>query len=140
MFGGSKHAATYRNVGLETQLAEASPHNLILMLYDGALIALANAQRHMDCNEVAEKGLAISRAIDIIVNGLQACLDLKSGGNIAEHLDALYDYMGQRLLHANMHNDAAALKEVAALLQELKSSWEEIANDPSVLSANKRGG
>lgn len=139
MFGSSKHAATYRNIGLETQLAEASPHNLIVMLFDGALIALANAQRHMENQEIAEKGSAISRAIDIITNGLQASLDLKEGGEIAQQLYALYEYMGQRLLYANLYNNIAALKEVASLLHEIKSSWEEIADDPAVLSSNKRG-
>jgi len=64
---------------------------------------------------------------------------LKEGGDIAQQLYALYEYMGQRLLYANLYNNIEALKEVASLLHEIKSSWEEIANDPAVLSANKRG-
>lgn len=130
-------AAAYRRVGLETQLDEASPHRLVLMLYEGALLAIANAQRHMELNEIPEKGKAISQAIDIIANGLQASLDTQAGGELAERLNALYDYMGQRLLHANLRNDLATLKEVAGLLGELKSAWAEIANDPAVVSANK---
>lgn len=135
----SDPTAAYRKVGLETQMEHASPHKLVVMLFDGALVAVANAQRHMDNKEIGPKGMAISKAIDIIANGLQASLDLKSGGEIALQLEALYEYMGQRLLHANLRNDLPALKEVASLLQELKSAWEKIADDPAVLSSNPKG-
>ncbi|GAB1394005.1 flagellar export chaperone FliS [Rhodocyclaceae bacterium] len=135
----SDPAAAYRKVGLETQLESASPHKLVVMLFDGALLAIANAQRHMENKEIAAKGSAISKAIDIIANGLQASLDLQSGGEIAERLEALYEYMGQRLLYANLKNDPAALREVGTLLQELKSAWEKITDDPAVLSANSKG-
>ena len=55
----------------------------------------------------------------------------------AQRLDALYEYMCMRLLHANLRNDKAALTEVASLLGEIKGAWEEIADDPAALSANK---
>jgi flagellar protein FliS len=139
MFTSANPTAAYRKVGLETQLDSASPHKLVVMLFDGALFAVADAQRHMQNREVAAKGQAISKAIDIIANGLQASLDLNSGGDIAKQLEALYEYMGARLLHANLHNDMAALKEVSLLLQEIKDAWEKIADDPAVLSANSKG-
>ena len=135
----SDPTAAYRKIGLETQLDSASPHKLVIMLYDGALVAIANAQRHMEHKEIAEKGKAISKAIDIIANGLQSSLDLDNGGEIGEQLEALYEYMGKRLLHANLRNDLAALKEVSSLLQDLKSAWENIADDPAVLSPNSGG-
>lgn len=127
-------AAAYRNVGLETQMDSATPHQLILMLFDGAQLSIANAQHHMTAGNIAEKGLAISRAIDIISSGLQASLNLDSGGELAGRLEALYEYMGSRLLHANLHNDVGALKEVGQLLADLRSAWEEISDDPAVLS------
>jgi flagellar protein FliS len=135
----SDPAAAYRKIGLETQLDSASPHKLVVMLFDGALLAIANALRHMENKEIAAKGSAVSKAIDIIANGLQASLDLQSGGEIAERLEALYEYMGQRLLYANLKNDPAALREVTSLLQELKSAWEKITDDPAVLSATPKG-
>jgi flagellar protein FliS len=135
----SDPTAAYRKVGLESQLDSASPHKLVVMLFDGALFAVADAQRYMENKEIAAKGQAISKAIDIIANGLQASLDLGSGGDIARQLEALYEYMGARLLHANLHNDLAALKEVSQLLQEIKGAWEKIADDPAVLSANPKG-
>ncbi len=139
MFGAfSNHAtAAYRKAGIESQVDTASPHQLVLMLFDGALLAIASARNHMRQQQVPEKGKAVSNAIDIISNGLKAGLDPKNGGELAGRLDALYDYMCTRLLHANLKNDEAALKEVAGLLREIKSAWEEIADDPAVASRNK---
>lgn len=139
MFPSSNPIAAYRKVGLETQIDSASPHKLVVMLFDGALVAVSSARYHMENNEIAEKGKAISKAIDIIANGLQAGLNQEVGGKIAQNLDALYDYMGRRLLHANLRNDLAALKEVTGLLQELRSAWEQIADDQAVLSSNPKG-
>lgn len=132
-------ARTYATVGVETGIESASPHKLILMLYEGALVSISSARLHMQRKEVAEKGAAISKAIEIISTGLKAGLDTNAGGDLALRLSALYDYMCTRLLHANMKNDPRALDEVAKLLGELKSAWEEIADDPAVLSRNKAG-
>lgn len=130
-------AQSYVNVGIETGVAAADPHRLILMLFDGALVAIARAGSAMDQKQVAEKGQAISQAIDIITNGLKASLDFSHGDELADRLAALYDYMGTRLLQANLHNDAAALSEVSRLLTELKTAWADIADDPAVTAAGK---
>lgn len=138
MFAATKNfAQNYATVGVETGVAAASPHKLILMLFDGALLALSSATTHMAEHNINEKGKSLSKAIDIIINGLRASLDLEVGGELAERLYALYDYMSARLLHANLHNDAAAIEEVSRLLGELKAAWEEIADDPAVVSANR---
>ena len=136
--GSSDPTAAYRKVGLEGQLESASPHKLVLMLFEGAMLAIANAKHHMAAGNIAEKGNAISRCIEIISSGLQASLDLEVGGELAIRLEALYEYMGRRLLHANLNNDQAALTEVATLLGDLKSAWEQIATDSAVLSPNGR--
>jgi flagellar protein FliS len=132
-----RHAQAYADVGMETGVVAANPHRLILMLFDGALLAIAKASNAMQKDQIAEKGQAISHAIDIISNGLAASLDFSEGDELANRLAALYDYMCTRLLHANLHNDLAALNEVSHLLSEIKSAWEEIADDPAVLSHNK---
>lgn len=130
-------AKAYATVGIETGVAAANPHKLILMLFDGALLSLSSAASHMQQNHVAEKGMAISKSIDIISNGLRASLDLKAGGDLAERLFALYEYMERRLLHANLNNDLAAIEEVSHLLGELRSAWEEIAQNPAAVSGNR---
>lgn len=129
----------YRSVELQGQIESVTPHKLILMLFEGALLSISHAQRYMDEQNIPEKGKAISKAIDIIAQGLKASLNMEAGGDLSDKLYALYDYMCRRLFYANANNDKAALVEVSNLLRELKGGWEEIANDPAVLSANQRG-
>lgn len=138
-FASPSSAETYAKVGLETSVAAADPHRLILMLFDGALLAIATAGNALQEGRVADKGRAISRAIDIVSSGLRASLNFSAGDELPNRLAALYDYMAARLVHANLNNDPAALKEVSRLLGEIKSAWEEIANDPAVASRNKIG-
>lgn len=117
---------TYANVGIETSVAAADPHKLILLLFQGALLAISSARNQMLRNEIAAKGKSISHAILIIDSGLKASLDKNAGGDLAQNLSALYDYMSQRLLIANLKNDIDALDEVSGLLTDLKGAWEEI--------------
>lgn len=128
MFGSRQSGANaYATVGVETGVSTASPHKLIVMLFEGAMVAVASAQHHMQSGNVAAKGQAISKAISIIDNGLRASLDKKVGGEIALNLDALYEYMSSRLLIANLKNQSAILEEVHQLLKGLKDAWETIS-------------
>ena len=123
----SKRAVTaYARIGNETGVMTANPHKLILMLFDGARLAIAEAKLHMQRNETAAKGAAISKAIMIIDHGLKASLDVEAGGDMAEKLYALYEYMTNRLLIANLRNEPKALEEVGRLLAELQGAWEAI--------------
>src|SRR4051812_8430739 len=98
MFGSIQHGANaYAKVGVETGVAAASPHHLISMLFDGALIAVAHASQHMKAGNIADKGTAISKAIMIINDGLRTSLNKTAGGEIAHRLDALYEYLSRRL-------------------------------------------
>jgi flagellar protein FliS len=118
--------AAYNSVGVETGVAAANPHELIVMLFDGAILCVASARQNMTSGGTAAKGESISRAINIVANGLKASLNLEVGGELALRLAALYDYMCDRLLYANLKNDAAALDEVRGLLEDLKGAWEQI--------------
>jgi len=128
---------TYGKVGIETGVMNAEPYKLILMLIDGAILKISTAAHSIGQGDVSEKGMAITKAIAIISEGLQASLDMQAGGDIGERLNALYDYMCKRLLEANLRNDIAALEEVTRLLNELRSAWEEIGGDPAVVSGNE---
>ncbi|UMR30731.1 flagellar export chaperone FliS [Massilia sp. MB5] len=132
MFGSTpRGVGAYAKVGLETSVAAASPHKLIVMLYDGALVAVMSALAHMKAGNPAEKGKAISKAIQIIDNGLRASLDKEAGGQIAESLDALYEYMSARLLTANIENKPEILEEVRGLLADLRDTWNQIGSSPA---------
>lgn len=116
----------YAKVGIETGITGANPHRLVLMLFEGAILAVTDAKQHMARGEIAGKGQSISKAIMIINDGLRASLDVKAGGHLAQNLHALYEYMSGRLLFANVKNEPAALDEVRHLLAELKEAWEAI--------------
>ena len=129
MPGARGAIAAYARVDVETGVTAADPHKLILMLFDGALLCIASARQHMSSpDRTAEKGENISRAIDIISNGLKASLNQDAGGDLAVRLAALYDYMAQRLLYANLKNSVAALDEVHGLLAEIKDAWKQIGD------------
>jgi flagellar protein FliS len=132
MFGSRQTGVNaYAKVGMETGVVAASPHKLIVMLFDGALVSISSALMNMRSGNIGEKGKAISKAIMIIDSGLRASLDKKVGGEIAEGLDALYEYMSGRLLTANLKNDPAILEEVQRLLVELRDAWNQIGDTPA---------
>jgi flagellar secretion chaperone FliS len=132
MFGSPQRGVNaYAKVGLETGVAAASPHKLIVMLYDGAIVAILNGMTHMKAGHIEEKGKAISKAIQIIDNGLRASLDREVGGEIARNLDSLYEYMSSRLLMANLQNSPDILEEVRGLLADLRDTWKQIGDEPT---------
>ncbi|AMX03161.1 flagellar export chaperone FliS [Microbulbifer thermotolerans] len=122
-------AAAYARVGVESDVLSASPHRLITLLFEGADKAIRSAGVHMRDGNKAEKGKAISKALDIVNRGLLAALDRERGGELAERMALLYDYIARLLLKANLHDDAAALEEARHLLGELGSAWREIDTD-----------
>ena len=128
MFATANRAIkSYNEIGIETGVRAADPHKLILMLFEGVLLALADAKRQMLQRETAAKGQSLSKAIMIIESGLKASLDVKAGGELGERLAALYDYMSDRLLRANLHNRPELIDEVSRLLSELRGAWEQIS-------------
>lgn len=127
MFGTPKRGVgAYATVGLETGVAAASPHKLVVMLYDGVIVALLSAINGIKASNIAVKGASLSKAITIIDNGLRASLDKKAGGEIAANLDALYDYMSRRLLEANIKSDASIVEEIHGLMANLREAWVQI--------------
>lgn len=134
-FGGAKVAGAYASgagayarVGVESQVISANPHQLITLLFDGAITAIRAARLHMQNGNAAEKGKAISKALDIVNQGLMTALDRDKGGEIADNLGLLYDYIVRQLLQANLHNDLDKLDEAERLLTDLGSAWREIGN------------
>jgi len=139
MFGSRQTGVgAYAKIGIETGVAAASPHKLIVMLFDGALVALNTALIGIKAGQVAVKGKAISHAITIIDSGLRASLNKDQGGEIAESLDALYEYMSGRLLLANLRSDPAIVQEVQRLLTELRDAWNAIDSTARPASAQPR--
>jgi flagellar protein FliS len=122
-------ARTYATNDVETGALAASPQMLIVMLYEGAIRAIVAGKADLARGDHAAKGRALSKAIGIIDEGLKGSLDVEAGGDIGANLMALYDYMTQTLLDANLRNDTGAMDQVASLLRELKGAWESVARD-----------
>ncbi|WP_017429044.1 flagellar export chaperone FliS [Vreelandella jeotgali] len=126
-----KGADAYARVGVESGVMSANPHQLINMLFDGANASIRAARIHMQAGNTVEKGKSISKALDIVNNGLLAALDREKGGEIAERLGSLYDYIARLLLTANLRNDEESLDSAESLLGEIASAWREIGQQQS---------
>jgi flagellar secretion chaperone FliS len=123
--GYSRGAGAYQQIRTGGGIESADAHGLVTLLMDGALERIRLAVACIATGNVASRGEAISKAIEII-GGLQAGLNHEVQPSLVERLDALYDYMSRRLLFANMHADTLALDEVATLLGQIRDSWVAI--------------
>ncbi len=124
---GSQGVQAYAQVDLQSRVQSASPHQLVTMLFDGAHSALVRARILMEKGDVAARGQAITKAINIIDNGLRASLDHEKGGEISLDLEQLYDYMTRSLMRANLHNEIDTLVHVDELLMGISDAWKQIA-------------
>ncbi len=129
MFGNTRSGANaYRQMGVDTDVLAASPHQLVTMLFDAALRAMDAAAMQLDAGDIEGKGRSIGQAIEIVGSGLAASLDLARGGEIAQRLSSLYDYVVQRLVEANIACDRAGIDEARALLAQIRAAWVEIGH------------
>jgi flagellar protein FliS len=116
----------YQKMKADQAISGADPHRLIVMLMQGVIEKVAAAKGYLAQGNRAEKAQQISWAISIL-GGLRMSLDKEKGGEIAENLDNLYSYMEEKLLQANINDDAQLLEEVSSLMKTILSGWMEIA-------------
>ncbi|HBD9375366.1 TPA: flagellar export chaperone FliS, partial [Legionella pneumophila] len=121
----SQISSQYKAIELQTRIETASPHELIDLLLQGARSHIATAQGNIQRNQIKEKGEHIGKAISII-EGLKMSLNHDKGGEIAENLLQLYDYIQQILLKANLKNDEDLLAQSNMLLAEVHQAWQSI--------------
>ncbi|QTL96925.1 flagellar export chaperone FliS [Iocasia frigidifontis] len=111
----------YKNAQYET----ASPEQLLLMLYNGAIKFAGQARTALEEKNIEVANNKLKKTQDVI-NELMVSLDLDQGGEIASNLYSLYEYMNRRLIQANIRKDPKIVDEVVGLLSEIKESWEEV--------------
>lgn len=119
------YARTYRANAILT----ASPGQLVLMLYDGALKALAIARDAFSWPEEPRRIEVIHQQLlkaQAIVNELQSGLNLEAGGEFAQTMHRLYDYHARRLFEANLRKQVEPVIEVERLLKEVRDAWAEM--------------
>lgn len=110
----------------------ADPLTLVRLLYDHALQSVKTARKMLQARDIAARSKAISSASDCLCL-LTDSLSLEEGGEISRNLLALYGYMQNRLLEANLHQTDDPLAEVQSLLATLQSAWAELAATQSGL-------
>lgn len=110
----------------EMHVASERPEDVVLKLYDGAIGFLRTAREELlEKSNVPEKARLIEKTTKIL-DYLQSCLDMERGGEIAENLNRLYNYMLVRLTQANAENSGPKIEEVTRLLNTIRDGWKEI--------------
>lgn len=128
-YGYMRNASTmYQTTRAAGSVEGADPHQLTLMLLEGAIERINQGLGCMRVGNVAGKGEKLSKAV-AIVGELRETLDLKAGGELAERLNALYDYVTRRLLHAQLNDDGHALEEAVRLLTPVLEGWKGIRDE-----------
>lgn len=107
---------------------EASPYQLVSMLFQELLGNIAQAKGAIEQGDIARKGELISKAVTI-VGVLEGSLDFEQGGDISNNLSRIYTFAGEKLLEANVNNDAKMLEEVIESLLPIKAGWDAIPAD-----------
>ena len=121
----------YRSSGVLGSVERSDAHGLVNLLFKGAIDHLLAANGHIERKQKQEKAIRISKAIAIL-DGLRSSLNLVDGGEIAQNLDDLYDYMQRRLVVANADDDMTITKEVMDLLREIQEAWNSIPEEARV--------
>jgi flagellar protein FliS len=118
----------YGKIKDDTQTMYASPHQLMLMLFDGAIEAMSFNIGAIQQNDLEARSKHNTRSITII-NGMRECLDMQAGSELADNLYALYQYMAQELFRANFKNDTDTIQNIQTMLKDIRGSWEKIPLD-----------
>jgi flagellar protein FliS len=108
----------------KTQIETATPENLILMLYDGALRFIGQAELAFEENNI-EKISNLLLRIQAIFNELMSSLDKEKGGDIAVNLERLYLFFLKQLSEANIKKDPMPMLQIKPLVEELRNTWEQ---------------
>jgi len=124
---------TYR----QTQVQSRTPLELVVMLYDGALVSLSSARAAIERRDIASRRDSIGRALAII-SELQSTLNLEQGGEVAAQLDDLYEFASRRLLDATIKNEVTPVDEVTRVFTTLRDAWQTIAAAPVAAAAGQR--
>lgn len=126
----------YQTVYRQIQVGTAGKEKLVAMLYNGAIVALQKAHKLLQARDYVEKGKAIFKAQDIVME-LNLCLN-EECGTIATNLRRLYTYIYRCLSEANVKNDSQKIEEVLRLLSGLRDAWVIAATRATAEAQEKR--
>lgn len=113
----------------KTNITTSDPVRLVIMCYEGAIDSLKLAKEKIEEKDYEKKAKAIIKAQDII-GELICSLDFEKGGEIANNLSSIYNYMLRRILYGDVNKDLDAIDEVIGIFSKLLSAWQEVASKP----------
>lgn len=113
------------NVYKQNQVLNATPKKLVILLYEGAIKNLKLAELSADEKKIEATGNALIKAQNII-SELMNTLDFENGGEVAQNLNQLYDYLISELIKANVSKESEDIKRSRVMLEELRDTWIEI--------------
>jgi flagellar protein FliS len=132
----------YLNQYKNNQVYSASPEQILIMLYDGAIRFLTQAMQGIEEGNIELKNHGIQKAMAIVME-FRNTLDHNIGGEMATNLDALYDYMIREMTQANLKKDRQKLQAVQNMLCDLRDTWKEAIviarNEPQSSNAVNAG-
>lgn len=123
-FARKSSLAAYQSVSA-LNAAQADPHRLVQMLFDAVADRLASARVCIEQNQIARKAQLLHSCV-VLIAELRGSLNMAEGGELAQNLSNLYDYMVRQLLLANVESDANRVTEVLGLLNDIRSAWTAI--------------
>lgn len=123
---------------LTQQVMSASPTKIVAMLLDRAVMLLHEAIEAIEAGDIQRRWRANNKATEIIAE-LWHALDRERGGEIAENLNRLYGFMTMHLVMVDAENSPQAARDVINLLEPLRRSWRELADNELSNSNTDRG-
>lgn len=125
--------ANARQAYAEASVMTASPEQLVVMLYDGAIRFLRQSAEQMRAGRREQSRNRMRRA-EAIIDELNTSLDM-SHGEIPTRLRSIYLFCKRRLIHANVHTDPAAIDGVVELLVDLREAWDGVAGSAELVAS-----
>ncbi|AZP04269.1 flagellar export chaperone FliS [Jeotgalibaca ciconiae] len=114
-----------KNIYQQNQILTASPKKLVTLLYEGSLKNLRIAELSLEKGDYQKVNESLIKHQDIL-GELQRTLNLEEGGEIAQDLDALYSFLTNEALQANVQKDVTKIKNSQKLIEELRDTWNQI--------------
>lgn len=118
----------YQAVNTQTSVVDVDRHQLIQLLFDGAIERINMAKARINVKDFEGKNRLINKSIEII-SGLRSFLDLDKGQELAQNLFDLYVYCEHKLFQANVKNDIDTLDEVLGHLKKIQEGWVGIRQE-----------
>jgi flagellar secretion chaperone FliS len=133
-FARKSSLAAYQSVSALGNVAQADPHKLVQMLFDAAAERMIKARACIEQGDITRKAQLLHSCV-ILLAELRGSLNMAEGGELAQNLSNLYDYMVRQIMLANVENDASKVAEVLGLLNDIRGAW--IAIGPEIRKAGQ---